>query len=100
MLLILERGGQIMLAAGFGLGLVGTIATLPRALRVRRRAIALRSTIKSNRAEIVAALETLAALQQETEQLLVPWRRLARWLRHPLVVATVQWYLRRRRAGA
>ena len=96
MLLILERGGQIMLAAGVGLGLVGTIATLPRALRVRRRAIALQSTIESNRAEIVAALETLAALQQETEQLLVPWRRLGRRLRHPLVVATVQWYLRRR----
>lgn len=100
MRLILERGGQVMLAIGVGLALIGTLATLPRALQARRRAIALRSTVESNRAEIVSVLETLVAGQAETEELLVPWRRLARWLRHPLVAAFVQWYLRRRHSRA
>lgn len=100
MALILQHGGQAMLAVGVALALAGLVATLPRALRVRRRALALRAMVVSHHDEIVAALETLAALQRETDELLVPWRRVWRWIRHPLVVAFVQWYLRRGRAPA
>lgn len=100
MALRFDRIGQAMLAAGAALAVIGLIATLPRALRVRRRASALRSTVVSNREAIVTALATLIVLHGETEELLVPWRRAWRWARHPLVIASVQWYLRRRRRSA
>jgi hypothetical protein len=89
-----------VLAAGVFLALAGTIAVLPRALRVRRRALAVRASARAARADAERALALLAAQQAETEELLAPWRRLARWARHPLVVATLEWYVRRRRARA
>ena len=46
----------------------------------------------------MTAAETLALQRAETDALLAPWRRIWRWARHPLVVATLEWYLRQRRA--
>ena len=90
--------GRALLAAGAALVAVGLVAVLPAVLRVRRRALALEAAVAEARGEILAGLALLAERRAETEVLLAPWRRLLRWARHPLVVATVQWYGRRRRA--
>lgn len=89
-----------MVAAGVVIAVAGVIAVVPRARRVRRRALALRASVLAAQADADRALALLAAQRAETEELLVPWRRLARWARHPLVVATLEWYVRRRRARA
>jgi hypothetical protein len=89
--------GQAMLVAGPALVVVGILAVLPAVLRVRRRAVALAAAVTALRQEGASALVMLRARRGEMEQLLVPWRRLLRWARHPLVVATVEWHWRRRR---
>lgn len=89
--------GRALLLAAALLLVIGLLATLPGVLRVRGRALALAATVTALRNEGVSALALLRAQREETEALLVPWRRLLRRVRHPLVVATVEWYLRRRR---
>jgi hypothetical protein len=94
------RVGQVMLGVGAVLVLAGAARTLPQALRVRRRALALRGNVLAARSEVEAGLRKLAAEHDETEALLLPWRRLWRWARHPLVVALLEWSLRRRRRSS
>jgi len=92
--------GVVLLAAA-AVGLVASVvAVLPKVLRVRRRALALQASVAAAEGEIIAAVALLRAQRAETEALLVPWRRLLRWARHPLVVATFAWYRRRRRRSA
>lgn len=90
--------GQVMLLAGGAFMVVALAAVVPRALRARRKAVALRRTLRAGRYELAVAVEMLAMQRAETDALLAPWRRIWRWAHHPLVVATVQWYLRQRRA--
>ncbi len=92
--------GRAMLLTGAVLLLLGLLATLPRAVRAARRARALRTSLDSARLEVRTALALLRTRRAETDELLAPWRRLLRWARHPLVLATVDWYLRRRRSSA
>lgn len=96
---------DVIALVGLGMVLVsalllvaGVLAVLPRALRVRSRALVLAERVAVLRRESVSALVLLRAQRAETEALLAPWRRLLRWARHPLVVATVDWQRRRRRA--
>jgi hypothetical protein len=88
-----------MLVIAGGATLVALLAVLPRALRVRRLARGLRASVVALQVELEAAIGEFVARRAETEALLLPWRRLRRWLRHPLVVALIQWQMRRRRAA-
>lgn len=90
--------GQVMLLAGGAVIAVALAALVPGALRAQRKAVALRRRLLASRHELASAVETLALQRAETYALLAPWRRIWRWARHPLVVATLQWYLRQRRA--
>jgi len=94
---LIAPAGLAILVAGVALALGAAVAVAPRALRVRRRALALRASVTTAQLDVERALAVIATGRAETEALLVPWRRLARWARHPLVVATLEWYLRRRR---
>jgi enoyl-CoA hydratase/carnithine racemase len=94
--------GQAMLVLALVLILGGVVVSLPRLLRVRRRALTLSVQVKAAQAEALGALDRLGERRQETEQILRPMRRLRRWVRHPLSVATVQSFRRkgrRRRSG-
>lgn len=96
-----DLAGQVGLAlvlAGVVLLVVAVLAVVPRALRVRRRALALRASVLDAQRDAMTALALLEEQRAETEELLVPWRTLLRWARHPLVVATLAWYRRRRAA--
>jgi hypothetical protein len=92
--------GRILLIAGALLTAAAVAAVLPQALRVRRRALALQARVVAARLETDEALAVLRARRAETDRLLAPWRTLLRWARHPLVVATLEWYRRRRRRPA
>jgi len=92
--------GRAMLAAGAVLVLVSVLLVLPRAIRVRRRALALRAALLAARGDVLVALALLEVRSAERQALAEPWRRLLRWARHPLVVASVEWYSRHRRRRA
>jgi hypothetical protein len=89
--------GLGVLAASGVLVLAALAVVLVRVLRVRRRALALRATIAGARLEVTGALALLDEQRAKTDALLVPWRRLRRWARHPLVVAALDWNGRQRR---
>ena len=90
------RAGQAMVVLALLLVLLGALLTLPRALRVRRRASALTLQLESARAEIADGLELLESQLDEAAVSARPLRRLRKWLRHPLSVAALQSYRRRR----
>jgi hypothetical protein len=90
--------GRAMLVAGAVLLVLTAVAVVLPLVRVRRRALALRAAVEQARRDTLTALALLHAQRAETEALLRPWRTLLRWARHPLVVATWQWYRRRRAA--
>lgn len=91
--------GLALMAIGAAVGLVALLAVAPTARRVRRRRLVLRSLIASARTEFDTALAELAARRAEGAALLTPWRTIWRWARHPLVVATLDWWQRRRARG-
>lgn len=88
--------GLVMLAAGAALVLVALVLLVPIVLRVRRRALSVRTSVLLLRSEGAIAVEQLRSKQAETRALLAPWRRILRWVRNPLVVAAIQWHGRRR----
>jgi hypothetical protein len=67
----------------------GTIAML-WTVRVSRRSAALRERLMSEQAELQADLERMQAALEEMRILWQPYRRLLRWLRHPLTIALMQ----------
>ena len=64
-------------------------------LALGRRMQALSQRLASQRAEIEADVEKLRRAIEETRALWQPYRRVLRWLRHPLVLALLGSYGRR-----
>jgi hypothetical protein len=64
-----------------------------------RRSVVLSERLQSERALIEADLERLRGAIEETRRLWRPYRRVLRWVRHPLAIALLESYARRR-AGA
>ena len=64
-------------------------------LAMGRRMEALSQRLASQRAEIEADVEKLRRAIEETRALWRPYRRVGRWLRHPLVLALLGSYRRR-----
>ena len=64
-------------------------------LAMGRRMQALSQRLASQRAEIEGDLEKLRRAIEETKALWQPYRRVLRWLRHPLVLALLGSYGRR-----
>ena len=65
-------------------------------LRLARRGRAVTAALQSERSLLEADLARLRALMDETRLLWQPYRRVLRWLRHPLAVALIAHYRRRR----
>ena len=93
----MQLAAEAMLLAALAIVVVGTLLSLPRVRRVRRRARALSSSLAADQAEIRALLERQAELQEEARSLRETEVRLLRWLRHPLVRAVWASYRIRRR---
>jgi hypothetical protein len=69
------------------------------AVSLAKRSVALSERLESERALIEADLERLRAAVEEAKRLWLPYRRILRWVRHPLAIALLE-SLARRRAGA
>ncbi len=97
---LLTVAGEAMLIAGAAIVLAALAATAPRALRARRKLIALRRTVWSASNDITEGLNVLASRRDNARSLVAPWRRIWRVARHPLVVESLKWYMRRGRGRA
>jgi len=64
--------------------------------RFAKRTKALSERLTSERAELQADVERLRAAIAEMQVLWQPYRSLLRWLRHPIAIALLQSYARRR----
>ncbi len=93
------------LLAGIGIGmlvlaalvsLVAAVAILPRALRVRRALLETQSLVYAYRLMVDVTAMELRLSGLERHQLLRPWRRVRRWVLHPLTVALAESWRRRR----
>jgi hypothetical protein len=91
--------GEVLLGAGAALLVAAGLAVVPSALRTRRRALALRATVVASHRDVTTALHGIAGSVSEASGHAADVAQVLRWVRHPLVAATLQWYLRRRRRG-
>ena len=66
--------------------------------RLARRAQELRGRLVEEQERLQVDVERLRLAIAETETLWQPYARLLRWLRHPIVIALIQSYARRRAA--
>jgi hypothetical protein len=64
--------------------------------RLARKSRKLSERLQADQARIQADVERLQAAIAETRALWQPYRRLLRWLRHPIAIALIQSYVRRR----
>jgi hypothetical protein len=92
---VLGTIGIWLLVAG-GLAIVVELALVAIwGLALGRRARALSERIESERSQMRADVETLRQAIDEMKVLWRPYRRVLRWLRHPLVIALLSSYRRR-----
>jgi hypothetical protein len=63
--------------------------------RLSKRSRALSEQIATERGLLEADLQRLRLAVEETGRLWQPYRRLLRWVRHPLVIALMQSFIRR-----
>lgn len=64
--------------------------------RLARRSRELSERVVAEQSRLRADVERLQAAIAETQVLWQPYRRLLRWLRHPIAIALLQSYMRRR----
>ena len=64
-------------------------------LAVARRTLVLKKIVEAEQAAVRADLERLKQTVEEMERLWQPYRRILRWVRHPLVLALLGSYRRR-----
>lgn len=88
-------GVWLLAASVLAIVVEGVVAAIWAASMVKRsRAISERLLVQ--RGLIEADLARLRAAVEETELLWEPYRRILRWVRHPLVIALIESYARRR----
>jgi hypothetical protein len=87
---------------GIGLLVVAGLAIVVEAalaaawgVAVAKRTLKLTELLTTERAMLESDLEKLRLAMEETRRLWRPYRRILRWLRHPLTIALWQSYLRR-----
>ena len=97
---LLTVAGEAMLIAGAAIIMAALAAMAPRALRTRRKLLALRRTVWSASNDITEGLNLLASQRDDARSLAAPWQRIWRVARHPLVAETLKWYMRRGRGRA
>ncbi|HEY0830346.1 MAG TPA: hypothetical protein VGE99_04330 [Candidatus Dormibacteraeota bacterium] len=91
--------GVWLLVAGAVAILLESVVAVLLGVRVARRARVLSARLTAGQAELRSAVERLNASLAEMQVLWQPYRRLLRWLRHPLTIALMQSFARRRTAA-
>jgi hypothetical protein len=91
-------GVWLLVAGALAIVVEGVVAVV-WGLGVARRARLLSERMETERGLIEADLQRLRAAMDETRRLWKPYGRALRWLRHPLVIALLESYARRRVAA-
>jgi len=91
-------GIWLLIAGAVAIVVEGVLAAL-WGVSLARRSAALSERIETERLLIEADLARLRAALEETQRLWRPYRRILRWVRHPLVIALLESYARRRAAA-
>ena len=91
-------GVWLLVASAVAIVVEGVLAAL-WGVSLARRSAALSARIETERALIEADLARLRAAVEETKRLWRPYRRILLWVRHPLVIALLEYYARRRAAA-
>jgi hypothetical protein len=91
-------GVWLLVASIVAMVLEGVVAAV-WAVALAKRSVALSKRLESERTSIQADLERLRAAMEEAKRLWLPYRRILKWVRHPLAIALLESYARRR-AGA
>jgi len=91
-------GVWLLVIAAAAIVLEGALAAL-LSVRISRRVQSLRTRLMAEQAEFQSAVERLNDALAETQVLWQPYRRLLRWLRHPLTIALMQSFAGRRAAA-
>ena len=68
-------------------------------VRIARRSRTLTGRMLAEQARLRADVERLQAAIAETHALWQPYSRILRWLRHPIAIALIQSFVRRRAAA-
>ena len=90
--------GQWLLVGSVVLIVIECVLAAVWSLRLARRGVALQSRLMKVQARIHSDVERLRLALAETAVLWQPYARLLRWLRHPITIALLQSYARRRAA--
>lgn len=90
--------GVDMVAAGLIAIAIELLLLLPRFLRLTKRLDELTLVFEDDLRLVRDDLRALSEAVAETRTLLAPYRRLQRWLGHPLSLALLASYRRQRRA--
>jgi hypothetical protein len=88
-------GVGLLVAAGLAIVVEAIVAAL-WGTAVAKRALTLSQRLETEPALVEADLEKLRLAVAETQRLWQPYRRVLRWLQHPLVIALLGSYRRRR----
>ena len=88
-------GVGLLVAAGLAIVVEAIVAAL-WGTAVAKRALTLSQRLETERALVEADLEKLRLALAETQRLWRPYARFLRWLQHPLVIALLGSYRRRR----
>ena len=88
-------GIAMLVAAGLAIVVEAVLAAI-WGTAVAKRAVKLSERLNSERGLLQADLETLRLALEETERLWRPYRTILRWVNHPLFIALLASYRRRR----
>ena len=88
-------GAWLLVVAVLAIAAEGALAAIC-SVRLSKRARLVQEELLVERGRIEADIERLRLALAETEVLWQPYGRLLRWLRHPIAIALLQSYARRR----
>ena len=91
-------GVWLLVAGALAIVIEGVLAVV-WGVGMARRTRALSARLETERGLIEADLEKLRAAMDETRRLWKPYRRVLRLLRHPLMIALLESFARRRAAA-
>ena len=88
-------GVGLLVVAGLAFVIEGVVAAL-WGMAVAKRALTLNERLETERRLMESDLEKLRLALEETQRLWRPYRTILRWLGHPLTIALLGSYRRRR----
>ena len=91
--------GVWLLVASWALILIEGVLAILWTVRVSRSAAVLSARLSSEQAALQGDVARLQESLEEMRTLWQPYRRLLRWLRHPITIALMQSLMRRRAAA-